>query len=72
MDSVQKRFLTNDDEYNESDSQLNEESFVIADDEVALTEPDSPPEVVALNSVEDFVCDSRYHALLKSFSTQKP
>ena len=56
---------------NEADSQLNEESFAPSDDEVALTEPDSPPEVVTFNSVEDFVCivDT---ASLKSFSTQSP
>ena len=61
----------NEDEYNKSDSQLNEESFAMVDDVVALTEPDSPPEVVAFNSVEDFVCTVGT-APLKSFSTQTP
>ena len=61
----------NDDGYNESDSQLNEESFVIADDVVALTEPDNSPEVVTFNSVEDFVCEVDT-APLKSFSTRNP
>ena len=56
---------------NEADSQLNEESFAPSDDEVALTEPDSPPEVVTFNSVEDFVCTVDT-ASLKSFSTQNP
>ena len=56
---------------NEADSQLNEESFAPSDDEVALTEPDSPPEVVTFNSVEDFVCTVDT-ASLKSFSTQSP
>ena len=56
---------------NEADSQLNEESFAPSDDEVALTEPDSPPEVVTFNSVEDFVCTVDT-APLKSFSTQNP
>jgi hypothetical protein len=36
-----EKVSANDDGYNESDSQLNEESFVIADDVVAPTEPDS-------------------------------
>ena len=56
---------------NEADSQLNEESFAPSDDEVTLTEPDSPPEVVTFNSVEDFVCTVDT-APLKSFSTQSP
>ena len=56
---------------NEADSQLNEESFAPSDDEVALTEPDSPPEVVTFNSVEDFVCTVDTTPL-KSFSTQNP
>ena len=56
---------------NEADSQLNEESFAPSDDEVALTEPDSPPEVVTFNSVEDFLCTVDT-APLKSFSTQNP
>ena len=56
---------------NEADSQLNEESFAPSDDEVALTEPDSPPEVVTFNSVEDFVCTVDT-ASLKLFSTQSP
>jgi cytoskeletal protein RodZ len=56
---------------NEADSQLNEESFAPPDDEVALTEPDSPPEVVTFNSVEDFICTVDT-APLKSFSTQNP
>ena len=43
----------------------------MVDDVVALTEPDSPPEVVAFNSVEDFVCTVGT-APLKSFSTQTP
>ena len=66
-----EKVSTNDDGYNESDSQLNEESFATSDDEVALTEPDSPPEVVALNSVEDFVCEVGTTPL-KSFSTRNP
>ncbi|QZP17466.1 hypothetical protein K6112_05425 [Methylophilales bacterium] len=61
----------NDNEYRESDSQLNEESFVIADDVVAPTELDSSSEVVALNSVEDFVCEVGTTPL-KSFSTRNP
>ena len=61
----------NDNEYHESDSQLNEESFVIADDVVAPTELDSSSEVVALNSVEDFVCEVGTTPL-KSFSTRNP
>jgi len=61
----------NDDGYNESDSQLNEESFVIADDAVAPTELDSSSEVVTLNSVEDFVCEVGTTPL-KSFSTRNP
>ena len=66
-----EKISANDDGYNESDSQLNEESFATSDDEVALTEPDSPPEVVTFNSVEDFVCTVDT-ASLKSFSTQSP
>ena len=66
-----EKISANDDGYNESDSQLNEESFVIADDVVAPTEPDSSSEVVALNSVEDFVCEVGTTPL-KSFSTRKP
>ena len=46
-----EKVSANDDGYNESDSQLNEESFVTADDLVAPTELDSSSEVVALNSV---------------------
>ena len=61
----------NDNEYHESNSQLNEESFVIADDVVAPTELDSSSEVVALNSVEDFVCEVGTTPL-KSFSTRNP
>jgi len=56
---------------NESDSQLNEESFVIIDDIVAPTELDSSSEIVALNSVEDFVCKVGTTPL-KSFSTRNP
>ena len=76
-DNLSKNLLSseqisdNEDEYNKSDSQLNEESFAMVDDVVALTEPDSPPEVVAFNSVEDFVCTVGT-APLKSFSTQTP
>ena len=66
-----EKISANDDGYNESDSQLNEESFVIADDLVAPTEPDSSSEVVALNSVEDFVCEVGTTPL-KSFSTRNP
>ena len=66
-----EKVSANDDGYNESDSQLNEESFVIADDVVAPTEPDSSSEVVALNSVEDFVCEVGTTPL-KSFSTRNP
>ena len=70
MDDSEK-ISANDDGYNESDSQLNEESFVIADDVVAPTELDSSSEVVALNSVEDFVCEVGTTPL-KSFSTRNP
>jgi len=66
-----EKISDNEDEYKESDSQLNEESFVIADDLVAPTEPDSSSEVVALNSVEDFVCEVGTTPL-KSFSTRNP
>ena len=66
-----EKISANDDGYNESDSQLNEESFVIADDLVAPTELDSSSEVVALNSVEDFVCEVGTTPL-KSFSTRNP
>ena len=66
-----EKISANDDGYNESDSQLNEESFVIADDVVAPTELDSSSEVVALNSVEDFVCEVGTTPL-KSFSTRNP
>ena len=66
-----EKISANDDGYNESDSQLNEESFVIADDEVAPTELDSSSEVLALNSVEDFVCEVGTTPL-KSFSTRNP
>jgi cytoskeletal protein RodZ len=66
-----EKVSANDDGYNESDSQLNEESFVIADDVVATTELDSSSEVVALNSVEDFVCEVGTTPL-KSFSTRNP
>ena len=66
-----EKISDNEDEYKESDSQLNEESFATSDDEVALTEPDSPPEVVTFNSVEDFVCTVDT-APLKSFSPQSP
>ena len=66
-----EKVSANDDEYNESDSQFNEDSFAIADDAVTPTEPDSPPEVVALNSVEDFVCEVGTTPL-KSFSTKNP
>ena len=66
-----EKISANDDGYNESDSQLNEESFVIADDVVASTQLDSPSEVVALNSVEDFVCEVGTTPL-KSFSTRNP
>ena len=66
-----EKISANDDGYNESDSQLIEESFVIADDAVAPTELDSSSEVVALNSVEDFVCEVGTTPL-KSFSTRNP
>ncbi len=66
-----EQISANEDEYYESDLTLNEEPFVIADDVVAPTEPDSPPEVVALNSVEDFVCEVATTPL-KSFSTKNP
>jgi len=66
-----EKVSANDDGYNESDSQLIEESFVIADDAVAPTELDSSSEVVALNSVEDFVCEVGTTPL-KSFSTRNP
>jgi len=66
-----EKVSANDDGYNESDSQLNEESFVIADDVVAPTELDSSSEVIALNSVEDFVCEVGTTPL-KSFSTRNP
>ena len=66
-----EKISANDDGYNESDSQLNEESFVIADDVVAPTELDSSSEVIALNSVEDFVCEVGTTPL-KSFSTRNP
>ena len=56
---------------NEADSQLNVEASTMADDVVASTEPNSPPEVVTFNSVEDFVCTVDT-APLKSFSTQSP
>ena len=61
----------NDDEYNELDTQLNEEPFNLADDVVASTQLDSPPETIALNSVEDFICKVG-STPLKSFSTQNP
>jgi len=66
-----EKISDNEDEYKESDSQLNEKSFATSDDEVALTEADRPPEVITFNSVEDFVCTVDT-ALLKSFSTQSP
>ena len=66
-----EKVSANDDRYNESDSQLNEESFVIVDDLVAPTELDSSSEIVALNSVEDFVCKVGTTPL-KSFSTRNP
>ena len=66
-----EKVSANDDGYNESDSQLNEESFVITDDVVAPTELDSSSEAVALNSVEDFVCEVGTTPL-KSFSTRNP
>ena len=68
---VSEKVSANDDGYNESDSQLIEESFVIADDAGAPTELDSSSEVVALNSVEDFVCEVGTTPL-KSFSTRNP
>ena len=68
---VSEKVSANDDGYNESDSQLIEESFVIADDAVAPTELDSSSEVVTLNSVEDFVCEVGTTPL-KSFSTRNP
>ena len=58
-------------ENNESNSILNEESFAITGDVIAPTEFDSPPEVVAFNSVEDFICKVGT-VPLKSFSTQNP
>ena len=66
-----EKISDNEDEYKESDSQLNDKSFATSDDEVALTEADSPPEVITFNSVEDFVCTVDT-ALLKSFSMQSP
>jgi len=66
-----EQISVNDDEYNQLDSQLNEESFSIPDDVVASTEFDSPSEVIAFNSVEDFVCTVGT-TQLKSFSTQSP
>jgi cytoskeletal protein RodZ len=66
-----EKVSANDDGYNESDSQLNIESFVIADDVVVSTQLDSPAEVVTLNSVEDFVCEVGTTPL-KSFSTRNP
>ena len=66
-----EKVSANDDGDNESDSQLNEESFVIADDVDVPTELDSSSEVIALNSVEDFVCEVGTTPL-KSFSTRKP
>ena len=68
---VSEKVSANDDGYNESDSQLIEESFVIADDVVVSTQLDSPAEVVTLNSVEDFVCEVGTTPL-KSFSTRNP
>ena len=68
---VSEKVSANDDGYNESDSQLIEESFVIADDAVAPTELDSSSKVIALNSVEDFVCEVDTTPL-KSFSTRNP
>ena len=61
----------NNGEYNQLDSQLNEEPLTIADDVVASTELDSPSEVIAFNSSENFVCKVGT-AQLKSFSTQNP
>lgn len=66
-----EKVSANNDGYNESDSQLNKESFVIADDVVVSTQLDSPAEVVTLNSVEDFVCEVGTTPL-KSFSTRNP
>jgi len=66
-----EKVSANNDGYNESDSQLNIESFVIADDVVVSTQLDSPAEVVTLNSVEDFVCEVGTTPL-KSFSTRNP
>jgi cytoskeletal protein RodZ len=66
-----EKISANNDGYNESDSQLNIESFVIADDVVVSTQLDSPAEVVTLNSVEDFVCEVGTTPL-KSFSTRNP
>lgn len=71
LEDGSEKISANDDGYNESDSQLNEESFVIADDVVAPTELDNSSEVVALNSVEDFVCEVGTTSL-KSFSTRNP
>jgi DNA-binding XRE family transcriptional regulator len=61
----------NNGEYNQLDSQLNEEPLTIADDVVTSTELDSPSEVIAFNSSENFVCKVGT-AQLKSFSTQNP
>ena len=66
-----EKISDNEDEYKESDSQLNEEPITIADDIVAPTELDSPSEVIDFNSVEDFVCKVGT-TQLKSFSTQNP
>ena len=66
-----EKVSANNDGYNESDSQLNKESFVIADDVVVSTQLDSSSEVVTLNSVEDFVCEVGTTPL-KSFSTRNP
>ena len=56
---------------NQLDLQFNEEPITIADDVVASTELDSPSEVIAFNSDEDFVCKVGT-TQLKSFSTQNP
>jgi len=61
----------NDDEYNQLDLQFKEEPTTITDDLFASTELDSPSEVIAFNSDEDFVCKVGT-AQLKSFSTQNP
>ena len=61
----------NDNEYNELDTQLNEKPFTLAEDEVVSTQLNSPPEAIALNSVEDFICKVG-STPLKSFSTQNP